>query len=107
MKPGPKPAGERALTGAERMARLRANQAQGVKPVHYRRPVDRRSRPQQWADAIGTLAAILDGYETWRDRMPAGLEGSTTAERLDELLALRDLIEQLKDATLPRGFGRD
>jgi hypothetical protein len=89
------------------MARLRARQAEGVKPVHYRRPADHRSRPRQWTDAIGTLEAILDGYEKWRDSMPAGLENSTTAERIEEMLELRDLLEQLKSATLPRGFGRD
>jgi hypothetical protein len=29
------------------------------------------------------------------------------AERLDTVLELRDLVEQLEAAELPRGFGRD
>jgi hypothetical protein len=30
-----------------------------------------------------------------------------TAERIDEALELRELVEQLEAAELPRGFGRD
>jgi hypothetical protein len=29
------------------------------------------------------------------------------AQRLDELLTLRDLVDQLASADLPKGFGRD
>jgi hypothetical protein len=89
------------------MARLRARLAAGQPPVPYRRPADRRSRPQQWAEAIDTLTAILDGYETWRGTMPDGLASSSTAGRIAEMLALRGLVEQLREARLPRGFGRD
>jgi hypothetical protein len=75
--------------------------------VRYRRPADRRSKPQQWADAVETLLNIIDGYQQWRDNMPPGLAESTTAERIDEVLALRELVEQLEAAELPKGFGRD
>ena len=96
-----------ALTGAERMARLRQRQHTGKKPVCYRRPKDRRSRPQQWGDAVAVLQDCLDAYQAWRDNLPAGLADSTVAERLDAVLELRDLMEQLDAAELPRGFGRD
>jgi len=35
------------------------------------------------------------------------LADSAVAERLDTILELRDLVEQLEAAELPRGFGRD
>jgi hypothetical protein len=107
VKPGPKPAGERALTAAERQARYRAAQAAGVKPVRYRRPAGRRSRPQQWEDAVGTLQRCLDAYQAWRDSLPASLAEAAIGERLDELLELRGHVEALAEADLPRGFGRD
>jgi hypothetical protein len=96
-----------ALTGAERMARLRERQLAGEKPVRYRRPKDRRGRPEQWNDAVSTLLDCLDAYQAWRDNLPDGLADSAIAERLDAVLELRDLVEQLEAAELPRGFGRD
>jgi hypothetical protein len=107
MKPGPKPAGERALTAAERQARLRAKRAAGAKPVHYRRPTDRRSRPQLWEDAVNTLSRCLDAYQHWRDSLPENLAEAAIRERLDELLELREHVEVLRSAELPKGFGRD
>jgi hypothetical protein len=53
------------------------------------------------------LLSILDDYQTWHDNMPPGLVESATAERLDAVLALRDLVDELQAAELPRGFGRD
>ncbi len=76
-------------------------------PAHYRRPADRRTRPQRWRDAVQTLADLLDDYEAWRDRLPPSLAEGTTAERLEALAELRDLVNQLEAAELPRGFGRD
>ena len=107
--PGPKPQGERALTVAERQARYRAAHA-GEAPApktRYRRPKDRRTRLQQWKDAVQTLIEAMDAYQAWRDSLPPGLEESLTAERLGAALELRELIEQLEAAELPRGFGRD
>lgn len=96
-----------ALSDAERARRYRERRNAGEKPVHYRRPADRRSRPRQWEDAIATLLSILDGYQDWRDNMPPGLAESPTAQRIDEVLELRDLVEQLQAVELPKGFGRD
>ena len=114
--PGPKPQGDRALTPAERMRRLREKRKAEAadnppdKPavsIRYRRPKDRRSRADQWSDAINTLSNCLDGYQEWRDNLPASLADSALAESLDAMLEWRDLVDQLSLADLPRGFGRD
>ena len=47
-----------ALTNAERRARYRERRQVGESGIGYRRPVDRRSRPQQWDDAVQTLLAL-------------------------------------------------
>jgi hypothetical protein len=96
-----------ALSDAERAKRYRERRKEGMPSVQYRRPADRRTRPQRWAEAVQTLADLLDDYEQWRENLPSSLEESATAERLDELIQLRDLVEQLQAAELPKGFGRD
>lgn len=98
-----------ALSDAERARRYRERRKADEKPVvvRYRRPADRRSNPKLWADAVDTLLGILDDYQQWRDNMPEGVASSATADRLDEVLGLRDLVEQLQGVELPRGFGRD
>jgi hypothetical protein len=95
------------LTDAERAKRYRERRRDGLRPVAYRRPADRRSRPQRWADAVATLGNLLDEYEAWREAMPEALREGATGERIDELLELRELVEVLEGAELPRGFGRD
>lgn len=96
-----------ALSGAERARLFRERRAAGAKVMAYRRPKDRRTRPQQWEDAVRTLLEVMDAYQEWRDSLPPGLEDSATAERLDAVLELRDQVEQLEAVELPRGFGRD
>jgi hypothetical protein len=96
-----------ALSDAERAQRYRERKKAGEKIVQYRRPNDRRSKPKQWDDAVGTLLDLLDWYQGWKDNLPPGLAESPTADRLDEVLALRDLVEQLQGVELPKGFGRD
>ena len=96
-----------ALSNAERQRLYRERQKAGEKPVRYRRPADRRSKPQQWGDAVEALLGLLDGYQEWRDNLPAGLTDSPTAQRIDEVLELRELVEQLQGVDLPKGFGRD
>src|ERR1700728_711710 len=113
--PGPPPRGDRAANPAERSAAYRARRkapAAGVpaKPavvIRYRRPAERRSRPQQWDDAVQTLANLLDQFEEWRDKLPSSLANSATAEALDAVLELRGHVEDLQAVELPRGFGRD
>ena len=75
--------------------------------MRFRRPKDRRSRPQVWPEAVETLLDCLDAYQDWRDNLPRGLADSAVAERLDTVLELRDLVEQLQAVELPRGFARD
>ena len=113
--PGPPPGGDQAATPAERSAAYRARRkatvaAAPTKPpaiVRYRRPADRRSRPQQWADAVQTLADLLDRFQEWRDNLPSSLANSATAEALDAVLELRGYVEELQAVDLPKGFGRD
>jgi hypothetical protein len=75
--------------------------------IRYCRAADRRSRPQQWADAVQTLAGLLDQFEEWRDKLPSSLANSPTAEALDAVLELRGHVEDLQAVELPKGFGRD
>src|SRR5664279_2330845 len=97
--PGPPPRGDRAATPAERSAAYRARRKATAadvpaKPpvvIRYRRAADRRSRPQQWADAVQTLAGLLYQFEEWRDKLPPSLANSPTAEALDAVLELRGL----------------
>ena len=108
MPPGPKPQnGERALTPAERQARYRAARQAAVPPpvVRFRKPADRRSRPQRWRDAVDELVALQAEYQTWLDGLPEGLQDSATAEALKTVCDL-DLSE-LDGIEPPRGFGRD
>jgi hypothetical protein len=113
--PGPPPRGDRAATLAERSAAYRARRkvaaaAAPTKPpvvVRYRRPTDRRSRPERWADAVQTLADMLDRFQEWRDNLPLSLAESPIAEALDAVLDLRGHVEDLQAVQLPKGFGRD
>ena len=113
--PGPQPRGDRAATPAERSAAYRARRKATAadvpaKPpvvIRYRRAADRRSRPQQWADAVQTLADLLDQFDEWRDKLPSSLVNSATAEALDAVLKLRAHVEDLQAVDLPKGFGRD
>jgi hypothetical protein len=81
-----------------------------VKPpaiVRYRRPADRCSRPKQRADAVQTLANLLDQFQEWQDKLPSSLANSATADALDAVLGLRGHVEDLQAVELPKGFGRD
>ena len=94
-----------ALTNADRQARYRERRQAGESRIRYRRPADRRSRPQQWNDAVQTLLALQDQYRAWRDALPESLAGSATAALLDEVCELD--LSVLEAVELPRGFGRD
>jgi hypothetical protein len=72
--------------------------------VHYRRPQDRRARPQRWADAVETLRQLQAEYQDWLDNLPESLQDSALA---DKLQAVCDLDLDELDVDLPRGFGRD
>ena len=102
---GRKPLGDRPMTLAERQARFRAAHADGVPKVRYRRPIDRRSRPQRWRAAVAKLVSLQDEYRAWLDSLPDNLAESATAQALRAVCDL-DLSE-LDSVEPPRGFGRD
>ena len=105
MSRGPKPIGDRAMTAAERQARFRAAHADRAPKVRYRRPGDRRSRPQRWRDAVSELLTLQEDYRAWLDTLPPSLENSATAEALRSICDLD--LSDLESAEPPRGFGRD
>ena len=93
-----------ALTNAERQQRYRERRSAQEPRIHYRRPRDRRSRPQLWAEAVETLRTLQAAYQEWRDTLPENFEFSRLAEKLDVVCDV-DLSEL--DIELPQGFGRD
>jgi hypothetical protein len=104
----------RALTEAERSAEYRARrkaeiEAAGKTPVvriRYRKPADKRSKPQQrWRDAVAELVDLQADYAAWLDRLPESLRDTATAEALQAIAAF-DLSE-LEALEPPKGFGRD
>ena len=101
---GRKPQGDRPLTGAERQARYRARHA-GLPIVRYRRPADRRSRPQRWHDAVAELVALQDEYRDWFEALPEATRDGATGEALQAILDLD--LDEIAAIEPPRGFGRD
>ena len=101
---GRKPQGDRALTGAERQARYRARHA-GMPIVRYRRPADRRSRPQRWHDAVAELVALQAEYRDWFEALPEATRDGATGDALQAILDLD--LDEIAAIEPPRGFGRD
>ena len=94
-----------ALTNAERQRRYRRRRQAQQPQVRHHQPQDRRSRPQRWQDAVRTLSGLQEEYQAWLDNLPASLQESALAEKLEQVCALDlDLLESVE---LPRGFGRD
>jgi hypothetical protein len=94
------------LSNAERQARYRARRAEQAGPaIRYRRPVDRRTRPQRWHDAVAELLALQVDYAAWANALPDPLRDTATAEALQAIVDL-DLSE-LEGIKPPRGYGRD
>jgi hypothetical protein len=114
MPRGRKPAGDRALTGAERQARYRAARAsqpvirspRGTCPPAKGAPrAARRSRPQRWRDAVAELLAIQAECAAWLDKLPEASQASATGEALQAIVDLD--LNELSAVEPPRGFGRD
>jgi hypothetical protein len=107
MPRGRQPAGDHALSDAERQAQYRARrQAEQASPrIRYRRPVDRRTRPQRWHDAVAELLTLQAEYAAWCDALPDSLRDGATAEALQAIVELD--LGILADIEPPRGFGRD
>ncbi len=107
MPRGRQPEGAHALGNAERQARHRARHQAGppLPSVRGRPPVDRRTRPQRWHDAIAELRALQAEYTAWHDALPDSLRDSATAEALQAIVDL-DLYP-FTEIMPPRGYGRD
>jgi hypothetical protein len=107
MPRGRNPEGEHPLSNAERQARYRAHrQSQSPSPpIRYRRPQDRRTRPQRWRDAIAELLTLQGEYAAWMDALPDSLRNSPTADALQVVIDLD--LEPLAAVEPPRGYGRD
>ena len=69
------------------------------------RPTDRRSRPQRWRDAVGTLSTLQTEYADWLAALPDSLQGSATAAALEAIVDLD--LAALADVEPPRGYGHD
>lgn len=107
MPRGRPPQGDHPLTDAERQARCRARrQAQQPAPiVRYRRPTDRRTRPQRWRDAVAELLTLQAEYSAWSDALPEAMRDTPTAAALEAIVDLD--LEPLTAIEPPRGYGRD
>jgi hypothetical protein len=103
-KPGRRPIGQRALTGAERQARYRARHA-AAPTIRYRRPADRRSRVQRWQAAVAELLVLQAEYADWLAAMPEATRNGATGEALQAIVDLD--LDELSNIEPPRGFGRD
>ena len=104
MPRGRKPDGPQALTSAQRQARYRAHHA-ATAIRRFRRPADRRSRPQRWLDAVAELVALQADYARWLDAIPDATRDGTTAEALQAIVELD--LDDIIAIQPPRGFGRD
>jgi hypothetical protein len=101
------PQAEHPLSNAERQARYRARrQAHQPAPVlRYRRPADRRTRPQRWRDAVAELLTLQAEYAAWCDALPDALRDTPTAAALQAIVDLD--LDALTSIEPPRGYGRD
>jgi hypothetical protein len=104
MTKGRKPQGNQALSGAERQARYRTRHA-STPIIRYRRPADRRARPQRWHDAVAELVALQAEYAVWYEALPEAVRDGATGQAL---LAIVELdLDEILAVDPPRGFGRD
>jgi hypothetical protein len=93
------------MTAAERQARHRAKLPRSSQATP-RAPAPRvPPRPQRWATAVATLVALRDEYRARLERLPQGLEGSATAEKLQAITEID--LDELLAIDPPRGYGRD
>ena len=99
------PDGHRALTGAERQARYRARHPGAAPTLRYRRPADRRTRPQRWLDAVAELVALQDEYAAWLGALPEATRDGATGTVLQAIVDLD--LDEISAIEPPRGFGRD
>ena len=85
--------------------RARHQTAAAKSPTQTRRPIDRRSRPQRWREAVDMLLALQADYADWLAALPDSLQGGATAQALEAIIDLD--LTSLADIEPPRGYGRD
>ena len=73
-------------------------------PVRYRRPQDRRSKPQRWRDAVEVLLTLQADYREWFDNLPENLLVTSLGNKLQAIAELD--LEPLQGIDPPRGHGR-
>ncbi len=109
MPTGRKPEGDQAMTNAERQARYRARHVLACPAASIiprpNRPIDRRSRPKRWRDAVAVLLKLQAEYADWLEALPEGPQDSPTAQALETIVELD--LDSLADIDPPRGYGRD
>ena len=106
MPTGRKPDGDQPMTNAERQARYRARHSGVPHDIdHPTRPIDRRSRPKRWRDAVAVLLTLQAEYADWLEALPEGLQDSPTAQALETIVEPRS--RQPGRHRSPRGYGRD
>jgi hypothetical protein len=91
------------MTPAERQTRRRARLRREPTPPAPRQRTP--PRPQRWAAAVTVLIDLQDQYRAWLDNLPASLEASRLAEKLQAIAELD--LEELQAIDPPRGYGRD
>ena len=96
--------GARPMTPAERQARHRARRRRDDSAPTAAVP-RQVARPRRWAAAVTTLVELQDQYRDWLDNLPASLESSRLAEKLQAIVELD--LEELQAVDPPRGYGRD
>jgi hypothetical protein len=110
--------GTEPMSPAQRQARHRAKLrrdshalATSLNPARPRERLPNRSRvrglprPIRWAVAVSALGALQEEYRAWLDHLPANLEGSPLADKLQAIAELD--LEELQTIDPPRGYGRD
>ena len=74
-----------------------------MSPVRYRRPQDRRSKPQRWRDAVEVLLTLQADYREWFDNLPENLLVTSLGNKLQAIAELD--LEPLQGIDPPRGHG--
>jgi hypothetical protein len=110
--------GAEPMSPAQRQARHRAklhrhsetlrtspNPARPGNGVPERARVRVLPRPGRWAAAVTTLVVLQQEYRAWLDNLPANLEGSPLADKLQAITEID--LEELQAIDPPRGYGRD
>ena len=72
-------------------------------PVRYRRPQDRRTKPQRWRDAVKVLLTLQADYREWFDNLPENLLVTSLGKKRQAIAELD--LEPLQGIDPPRGHG--